>query len=401
MGQPKVDRDAVKLSGRYPAGVLEDPKPIAQRFAHSAESRHATLRPTESRDASRPSSPQPRTREASAFRSRWLFAGFALAALVPSVVLGALWLGLIGMTPSTPAVPVPEPRGEAPSPVLTAPDRIEAIAGEAVSFPITLDGTDGMPSRSVIAITGLPQGSNLSEGRPYGDREWNLKPDQIGDLHLVPPADAKGVFKVGTALVAPDDKVIAEAETQLEIASATAVPPPPESGVSLVNGGEAAVEPTSAPETEIGAVAEPEEMGAAATAAPSETTSPEAAGPTAEAVVALPDADPSNTAQQTEGGESGLGSVQPSVFVNLRERPSSSSAVIGVIAKGVTLTALDRKRGWVQVVDPETAKKGWIYSGNLAGEAKTSHRRRRAAPTEAAPESDSIWSRFGRWLSPS
>jgi uncharacterized protein YgiM (DUF1202 family) len=75
--------------------------------------------------------------------------------------------------------------------------------------------------------------------------------------------------------------------------------------------------------------------------------------------------------------------------------------VIGVIAKGVTLTALDRKRGWVQVVDPETGKKGWIYSGNLAGEAKTSHRRRRAAPTEAEPESDSIWSRFGRWLSPS
>ena len=77
-----------------------------------------------------------------------------------------------------------------------------------------------MPSRSVIAVRGLPQGSNFSEGRPYGDSEWTLKPDQIGDLDLVLPSSANGEFKLGIVLIDPDDKVIAEAETLLEIAPA-------------------------------------------------------------------------------------------------------------------------------------------------------------------------------------
>ncbi len=72
----------------------------------------------------------------------------------------------------------------------------------------------------------------------------------------------------------------------------------------------------------------------------------------------------------------GWATVQPSVFVNLRDGPSSSASVVGVIAKGAKLSVLDRKRGWVQVTDPATGKKGWIYSGNLAGEAKTHHARK-------------------------
>ena len=157
-----------------------------------------------------------------AARTRWLIAGLIVAALVPSLILGALWLGLVSTSWSTPAASPSEPQSVAPSAVLTAPDRIEAIAGEDVSFPIALDGTDGVPSRSVIAVRGLPQGSNFSEGRPYGDSEWSLKPDQIGDLDLVLPASANGEFKLGIALIAPDDKVVAEAETLLEIAPAPA-----------------------------------------------------------------------------------------------------------------------------------------------------------------------------------
>ncbi|MGA7457478.1 MAG: SH3 domain-containing protein [Methyloceanibacter sp.] len=99
-----------------------------------------------------------------------------------------------------------------------------------------------------------------------------------------------------------------------------------------------------------------------------------------------------------------MGTVQPSVFVNLREGPSSSSSVVGVIAKGAKLSVLDRKRGWVQVTDPATGKKGWIYRGNLVGEAKTHHRARRVAPAEAEPKSDSksesFWGTVGRWLTP-
>jgi uncharacterized protein YgiM (DUF1202 family) len=107
-----------------------------------------------------------------------------------------------------------------------------------------------------------------------------------------------------------------------------------------------------------------------------------------------------NALGQAEDGDNGWGTVEPSMFVNMREGPSSSPPVLGVIAKGAKLSVLDRKRGWVQVADPATDKKGWIYSGNLAGEAKTHHsRRKRAAPAEAEPES--FWGRVGSWLSPS
>ena len=122
--------------------------------------------------------------------------------------------------------------------------------------------------------------------------------------------------------------------------------------------------------------------------------------PTMEKATAPSGDTPPDTAEPTEDDRGGLGTVEPSVFVNLREAPSSSAPVLGVIAKGAKLSVLDRKRGWVQVTDPATGKKGWIYSGLLAGEAKTHHRIRRVAPAEAEPKSESFWSRLGGWLSP-
>ncbi len=284
----------------------------------------------------------------------------------------------------------------APSAVLTAPDRIEAIAGEDVSFPIALDGTDGVPPRSVIAIKGLPQGSNFSDGRPYGDREWSLRPDQIGDLDLVLPAGANGEFKLGIALIGPDDRVIAEAATLLEITPAPAPADPVATEVS--SGPEPAVSGATAaiPDGDgVAALAVAPEAGPGDDAAPSETPA------TTQKDSATSGDAPAAAVEPSQDGEGGLGSVQPSVFVNLREGPSSSAPVVGVIAKGAKLSVLDRKRGWVQVVDPATAKKGWIYSGNLLGEAKTHYRGKRAAPAEGAPDSQSFWGRIGSWLSPS
>jgi uncharacterized protein YgiM (DUF1202 family) len=107
-----------------------------------------------------------------------------------------------------------------------------------------------------------------------------------------------------------------------------------------------------------------------------------------------------NALGQADDGDNGLGTVEPSMFVNMREGPASSSPVRGVIAKGAKLSVLDRKRGWVQVTDPATGNKGWIYSGLLAGEAKPYYRKRRAAPASAEPKSESFWSRVGGWLSP-
>lgn len=346
-----------------------------------------------------------------AVRTRLLIAGLMLAALALSLILGTLWLGSTSETQPPPAAH--EPQTAAPSAVLTTSARIEATAGETVSFPIALDGTDGVPSRSIIAIKGLPQHSNFSEGRPFGDSEWMLKTDQIGDLALVLPADADGEFKLGIALIAPDDKVIAEAETLLEITPAPAPveqAAPEESSVPSPDGSGAA---TSAPvpdgsETTASAPVpdagqgEPEEEPTImeAATAPSGDAPPETVEPTMEEATAPSGDTQSNAVGQAEDGESGLGSVEPSVFVNMREGPSSSAPVLGVIAKGTKLSVLDRKRGWVQVTDSATGKKGWIYSGLLAGEAKTHHRIRRVAPPEAEPKSESLWGRLGRWLSP-
>ena len=145
-------------------------------------------------------------------------------ALVPNLVLVAMfWFGASDQ-PSQKATAHAAAMTEAPAietslpAVLTAPATIEATAGEEIGFPIALDGTDAVPPRSIIAIAGLPQGSLFSDGRPYGEAEWNLKPDQIGDLRLTLPATANGDSKLTIKLIAPDGAVIADAETILKVA---------------------------------------------------------------------------------------------------------------------------------------------------------------------------------------
>jgi len=101
----------------------------------------------------------------------------SVALVLPSLVGVAFWL----------SVHSPLAHQYIPSPVLTAPAFLEATAGETILLPIALDGTDGVPAHSTIAIAGLPQGSTLSNGRPYGETAWNLEQDEIGDLHLVLP----------------------------------------------------------------------------------------------------------------------------------------------------------------------------------------------------------------------
>jgi SH3-like domain-containing protein len=104
---------------------------------------------------------------------------------------------------------------------------------------------------------------------------------------------------------------------------------------------------------------------------------------------------------QAETEESALPTVQPSVAVNMREAPKSSSAVLGVIGEGIELQVLERSRGWVKVTDPASGKEGWIYGGLLAGEASKHRRIRRAAPNSGSEsDSESFWGRVGRWLTP-
>ena len=153
---------------------------------------------------------------------RTLVAGLILVALIPNLTLGAIfWLGAINAPWSPATHPPNESSGPAaqsavPSPVLSSPAMLEATAGGDITFPIALDGTDGVPARSIIAIRGLPQGSKLSSGRPYDETEWNLKPDEIGDLHLVLPSNASGEAKLIIQLVATDGAILADAATILK-----------------------------------------------------------------------------------------------------------------------------------------------------------------------------------------
>jgi Bacterial SH3 domain len=408
MGQPKkFTSDVIGLSGKYPTGVLENPEPIAQRFAHSSDLRRTGRRVADPPRVPRSTAPSFATREQTPSsaqftrRTRWLIAGLVSAAWVPCVILGGMWFGSTGgMAP--PTAQTPEPQSMAPHAVLTASTRIDAKAGDTVGFPIALDGTDGVPSRSVIAIEGLPQASNLSEGRPYGESDWMLKPDQIGDLQLVLPRSTTiGEFRVVIALIAPDENIIARAETILTIAPAPSPLEPvmaedSDEAAALPGGEVASLDAGSGDETQPDATPETTETATA----PSTSATPEGGEQTQEAATPASGAQP-NMLGQAEPEESALPTVQPSVAVNMREAPKSSSPVLGVVGEGIELQILERKRGWVKVTDPASGKEGWIYGGLLAGEAKKNHRIRRVAPNSSSePKSESFWGRVGRWLTP-
>lgn len=182
--------------------------------------------------------PQPR----GTFGMQVLIVALILVALVPSAMLGGMiWSGLIA-TPWTtlspaphdaapsgleqtsvtatlgPATILPKQAVEVPAIALSAPDRLEGRAGQEVDFALALDGTDALPPRSIITVSGLPAGATFSEGRPYGQTEWTLRADEIGDLRLALPPRAASAATLAIQLVAPDGRVIADARTALSVA---------------------------------------------------------------------------------------------------------------------------------------------------------------------------------------
>ena len=282
---------------------------------------------------------------------RMLVLGLILVALMPNLILGGLiWLDVINTpwskheTAAPDERSVPAVRSAIPLPVLTSPTLLEATPGELVSLPIALDGTDGVPARSIIAIIGLPQGSTLTSGRPYGESEWNLKTDEIGDLQLVVPNSASGVAKLKIQLVTPGGDIIADTTTVLNMA------PDPKANISASN-----IKPTQAQVLEERAQ-EPEATRVA------ESTIDLAAAAPAKETVPLPSRRPSPTANRDDG----VSWIKPPTYVNLREGPSPSSRAVSVVAKGAKLRVIKRKKRWVQVTNPATSETGWIYAPKLA-----------------------------------
>jgi hypothetical protein len=285
---------------------------------------------------------------------RALIAVVILVALLPNLTLGAIFLlGAINTPWSKPVTlaanesTVPVARSPIPPPVLSAPTTLEATAGEHVTIPIALDGTDGVPARSIIAISGLPQGSTLSSGRPHGETEWNLKSDEIGDLHLVLPNTATGEAKLIIQLVAPDGAIIADTATVLKVTA----DPRANIGASKIKTELAEAQVLDAPAQGLGATGVEESLANLAAA-----TAP-AGDP-----VPLPSRRPAPTVNHDDGANL----IKPLAFVNLRERPSPSARVISVVAKGAKLRVIRRKNRWVQVTHPATSERGWIYTGNVA-----------------------------------
>jgi hypothetical protein len=279
---------------------------------------------------------------------RTLTAVLIVAALLPNLTLAALWLGLIdppwsevaALPPKKGPLPAAEPA--IPSPVLSAPDHLDALQGETVSFPLALDGTDGVPDRSVIVIKGLPPGSALSEGQSSGETEWRLKPDEIGDLRLAIAPAAIGESTLLVQLITPDDSVIAIASTTLRTRAEPTIAPAPYAI--------AAATPVIEETTQVlDSAARGSEAGVEQTPVISDTASLE--------TVPLPDRRPAPPGNPNW--------IKPTAYVNLRESPSSTAPVVTIVAKGAKLRVISRKRGWVQVNHPATAQNGWIYESNI------------------------------------
>jgi hypothetical protein len=353
-----------------------------------------------------------------------LIAGLVLLALLPNLTvaafvwLPALWTDAPDAKVESPAreeaaaMPAARPKEAAKTvPALTVPPILEASAGEDIVLPIALDGTDGVPFRSAIAISGLPAGATLSNGRPYGAAGWNLQPDEIGDLHLAVPDAASGDARLHIELVDPAGEIITAAETTLRVAvkpaPAPAPPPAPEAAAPSSDPGPAIKEARAEPAAQDTAAnpvvtaggAQPDTAADTAAADDNGQSAPSDGGEKRSA--ANEAVDPSKLAPSDgeEEAADAANSVRPSTSVNLRDGPTSSATVVAVIAKDTELKVLEQKRHWVKVTNPETSESGWVYAPNLKGLPKSRGWSAQSDPPDAPSKSrESIWKRMRNWL---
>ncbi|MGH6827106.1 SH3 domain-containing protein [Methyloceanibacter sp.] len=414
---PRVSRpgaDMISLTARRQTRPKSQPKPhisgadqkalarIAERFAPGAPGSPGTQSDAAPEEAAPKvaSKDQPFDQKvpwspilASASGMRTLIAVLIAVALLPSLTLGAmLWLGAIKTPWSTGAhaESVPSPAAKAslaatmPVPdrvqskqvaavgalALSAPDALDAEAGGETPFAVALDHAGALPARSVIAIAGLPHGATLSAGRPYGEAEWNLRTDEIGDLRIALPKAASGESKLRVKLVAADGEILAGTETTLKVAAAS------DPGANDSAQGQAPV-----PEH----IYDPNLVDVAAWDGKTQQLLG-ASG--VEEVFTTPDtplAPPAHVLPSQDGDGDAKAWIAPE-FVNLRKGPTSSAEVISVVAKGSKLEVMGRKRGWVKVTNPATSESGWVYAGSKTRRAR-------------ADQSDAEGSFWPSWLS--
>ncbi|MGC2410934.1 MAG: SH3 domain-containing protein [Methyloceanibacter sp.] len=376
-------------------------------------------------------------RERAPWANRMLLTVLLIVALVPSVAFAVLyWRGAANVPGSAPmaaerddgqATPtvqqasvasiapletvLPKQDIELPSIALTVPGAMAAEAGKETLFALALDSPDELPVRSIITIRGLPEGTSFSAGRPYGESEWSLRPDEIGDLRLILPQTASGRHALSVELVAADGRMIASGTTSLEIASdpkAVFVRRPEDTAridellahgrkmvqVGYVAGARSyfkrAAEAGSADAAfALGGTYDPvfmEQIGAqgikpdvaqariwyerAKVLGSKDAEAQLAALNREEALLAPAPAAASGPApgasEPVTGGATSPEWVEISGTVNLRAAPTPQAETIKVAEPGTRYQATARKGSWVQVTDPATAEVGWVYSRYIA-----------------------------------
>ena len=315
---------------------------IAERFApepQREENEEAGLLEPPSRSA-----PTAETRRGLPLKA--LTAAVIVGALIPTTILVALlWQGTMqtrddGTGAFSAAVE--------PEIALSSPERIEAKAGEVIDFPLAIDATEKLPSRSVVAVGAMPDGASFSEGRPYGATGWSLRPDEIGELRFRLPNAQSGAFDMRIELLAADGAVLAQSETRLNVTAA----PVEADTVSAVE--------SSSFEQSAGVDAPK-----ATEALPAPKRAPSATVKTVK-VVPIKPAAPS----RPHDGAFALGAAgdAPAEWVeiirpvDMHARPEQSSETVKVVEKGLKLRVGAREKNWVQVSDPATSANGWIYS---------------------------------------
>jgi hypothetical protein len=302
-------------------------------------------------------------------------------ALIPlTMLLVRLWQDMVaahalhGTPPasiasSPPPLPQTAQRPSTLEVALSSPDRIEAIAGEVIEFPVTIDATEVLPVRSIIAVNALPEGASFSQGRPYGATGWSLRPDEIADLQLRLP-ERGGASDMRLELIAADGIVLARSETRLSIASSPA--------------GSGAVARPSNPFEQVATAETTPTIDSSSSPPPQKVAGLSEAAPEVKVntvkVVTIPAPQP---ARQHDGGYAlGPAPAEPKTpaewmvtkaAVDMHAKSEKSSETVKVVGKGLKLRVTARHKKWVQVTDPKTSTTGWIYDRFLTPTDPAAH----------------------------
>jgi hypothetical protein len=289
----------------------------------------------------------------------------------------------LNVTSASATAVMAEPAQEArvPDLALSSPDRLEADAGKTIAFPIAIDQAEALPERSLIAVSALPQGASFSQGRPYGDTGWSLRPDEIAGLQLQLPAQ-NGVANMRVELISGDGTVLAQSTTELsitppQVATADpAVPAPPVETAQMEQATGATADeiapaeaPTAGTATAAlkGPVAEPAPV-PQQEALPPAASKPDVTVNTVKTVAVAPPREtkpfdgamalgsPADVAQATEEW------METTTAVDMHARAEQKSDTVKVAQGGLKMRVTGRDKNWIQVNDPKSGTTGWIYN---------------------------------------